>query len=175
MSRLKGKVGEFTLHWLKSVSGSTGSAEVKVNGKAETVSWKKDSQGLFIEFSHGVFGYDFAGEFDEGEGRMLYRVKERNGESLFENQKWLNETELLTASSGTTKKKTIKIKSQMPGKIVKILVKPGEEVKKDQPVLVMEAMKMENEIRALAPGKIDAILVQEGQAVETGAELVRLV
>jgi 3-methylcrotonyl-CoA carboxylase alpha subunit len=60
----------------------------------------------------------------------------------------------------------------MPGKIVRILVQAGAQVEKGQPLLVMEAMKMENEIRAAGAGKVSAVKVIEGQAVETGADLM---
>jgi acetyl/propionyl-CoA carboxylase alpha subunit len=60
----------------------------------------------------------------------------------------------------------------MPGKIVKVFVKPGQEVDVKAPLLVMEAMKMENEIRSTAKVKIKDVLVQAGQSVEAGATLV---
>ncbi|MCB0347701.1 MAG: acetyl-CoA carboxylase biotin carboxyl carrier protein subunit [Bdellovibrionales bacterium] len=60
----------------------------------------------------------------------------------------------------------------MPGKIVKVYVKPGQEVKERQPVLVMEAMKMENEIKASGNLKVKEVLVKPGQSVESGATLV---
>jgi biotin carboxyl carrier protein len=47
-------------------------------------------------------------------------------------------------------------------------------VERGQPLLVMEAMKMENEIRASQAGKVIAVKVSEGQAVETGADLMNL-
>jgi biotin carboxyl carrier protein len=62
--------------------------------------------------------------------------------------------------------------SGMPGKIVKIFVKPGQEVKAGDPLLIMEAMKMENEMRAAADVKIKEVLVKEGENVESGATLV---
>ncbi|MGZ3723846.1 MAG: acetyl-CoA carboxylase biotin carboxyl carrier protein subunit [Bdellovibrionales bacterium] len=62
--------------------------------------------------------------------------------------------------------------SGMPGKIVKIFVKPGDELQVGDPILIMEAMKMENEMRAASPVKIKEILVKEGENVETGATLV---
>jgi biotin carboxyl carrier protein len=62
--------------------------------------------------------------------------------------------------------------SGMPGKIVKIFVKPGQEVKAGDPLLIMEAMKMENEMRAVADVKIKEVLVKEGENVESGATLV---
>jgi biotin carboxyl carrier protein len=62
--------------------------------------------------------------------------------------------------------------SGMPGKIVKIFVKPGDELKEGDPILIMEAMKMENEMRAASAVKIKEIMVKEGENVESGAELV---
>jgi len=62
--------------------------------------------------------------------------------------------------------------SGMPGKIVKIFVKPGDVLKAGDPILIMEAMKMENEMRAASEVKIKEILVKEGENVESGATLV---
>lgn len=64
--------------------------------------------------------------------------------------------------------------AKMPGKIVKLMGKVGQELEQGSPVLVMEAMKMENEIRAPKAGRITNICVQEGQAVETGTLLVQV-
>jgi biotin carboxyl carrier protein len=66
------------------------------------------------------------------------------------------------------------IVSPMPGRVVKLLVEPGAEVQADDPVVVVEAMKMENELRASRAGKVARVLVQVGDAVEGGAPLVEL-
>lgn len=66
------------------------------------------------------------------------------------------------------------IHAKMPGKIAKVMVKLGQHVEKDQPVMVMEAMKMENEIRASVTGEVAKLLVAEGQAVESGALLMEI-
>jgi biotin carboxyl carrier protein len=66
------------------------------------------------------------------------------------------------------------VKSPMPGRIVKILVGPGDAVEAGQPLLVMEAMKMENEIKAKAAGTIASVHVKPGEAVEGNAKLVSL-
>lgn len=58
--------------------------------------------------------------------------------------------------------------TQMPGKIVKLMVKVGDKVEKGQTVLILEAMKMENEIKAGVSGTVKAINVQPGQALESG-------
>lgn len=65
-----------------------------------------------------------------------------------------------------------KVVSMMPGKVVRILVEPGEKVTAGQGLLVVEAMKMENEIAAGKDGKVQRIAVEPGQSVEGGALLV---
>ncbi len=62
--------------------------------------------------------------------------------------------------------------SEMPGKIVKVFVKPGQDVKAGDPLLIMEAMKMENEMRAAHDAKIKTIHVKEGENVETNTQLI---
>ncbi len=66
------------------------------------------------------------------------------------------------------------LKAGMPGKIVEIKAKAGDKVQEGDLLLVMEAMKMENEMRAEAPGRIKKIYVRKGQNVETGAKLILL-
>lgn len=66
------------------------------------------------------------------------------------------------------------VKSPMPGRVVKLHVAPGDEIAAGQPLLVVEAMKMENEIRAKAPGKVDAIHVKVGEPVEVSGKLITL-
>jgi len=60
----------------------------------------------------------------------------------------------------------------MPGKIVKVLVQKGDVVKANQPILIMEAMKMENEMRAAQDTKIKDVLVKPGDSVESGQTLI---
>ena len=71
-------------------------------------------------------------------------------------------------------KEDIHIKSGMPGKIVEILVKPGDLVQENDLLLIIEAMKMENEIRAEKAGKIKKVHVKEKQNIEAGATLLSL-
>ena len=66
------------------------------------------------------------------------------------------------------------VQSPMPGKVVKVLVAVGDEVKSGQGIVVVEAMKMENELKAPKDGKIKAVAVKEGQPVEAGQSLVTL-
>jgi biotin carboxyl carrier protein len=77
-------------------------------------------------------------------------------------------------SGDETRQGDKQIRAVMPGKVVNVLVAVGNEVSKDQGLLVIEAMKMENEIRATASGTVKAVHVTPGQAVESGVMLLEL-
>jgi biotin carboxyl carrier protein len=64
------------------------------------------------------------------------------------------------------------ISAPMPGRVVKVLVVPGDEVQAGQGVVVIEAMKMENELKAKGPGKVAEVHVKPGEAIESGARLI---
>ncbi len=64
------------------------------------------------------------------------------------------------------------LKSVMPGVVIKLLVAQGDRVEKGQPILILEAMKMQNEIGAPAAGVVKVLHVREREAVASGAKLV---
>ncbi len=66
------------------------------------------------------------------------------------------------------------LKSVMPGVVVQIFVKPGDEVQEGQSLLILEAMKMQNEIDAPVTGTVDTIYVTEGQAVAGAEKLLKI-
>jgi glutaconyl-CoA decarboxylase len=63
------------------------------------------------------------------------------------------------------------VSAPMPGKILKVLVQPGAQVKNGQNIMVLEAMKMENEILAPSDGVVREVKVKEGDNVNTGDTL----
>ena len=63
------------------------------------------------------------------------------------------------------------VKSPMPGNILKIVATVGQKVNEGETIMVLEAMKMENDIVASKSGTLSQILVTKGQVVETGAQL----
>ncbi len=67
------------------------------------------------------------------------------------------------------------LKAQIPGKVLKILKKEGEEVEKGTPLLIVEAMKMQNELRAPEKGRIKKIYCKEMETVETGCFLLEAI
>jgi biotin carboxyl carrier protein len=70
--------------------------------------------------------------------------------------------------------KALHVRSQITGKVLKVLVKAGDKVNAGDTLLIVEAMKMENRIFAPHAGQVAAVTVKEGDSVATGKELVRL-
>ena len=66
------------------------------------------------------------------------------------------------------------VKSPMPGTIISVNVTAGQAVKKGDVLVVLEAMKMENEIKAAKDGKVINVAVNKGESVDTGAVLVTI-
>lgn len=67
------------------------------------------------------------------------------------------------------------IKAPMPGLVLKILVEEGQQIKKGDPVLILEAMKMENVFKAPGDATVKSVKVTERKAVEKGEVLIELV
>ncbi len=167
---IQGKVGSKIVSWKSTPRGKSGEAIVEIGGKEQTVRWTRDDQGIWIESGEGYAGFDIRKTMND-DGQAQFALLQRRKANLITGVNFFKAGE--ESSSGTAKaKKGAKIKSQMPGKILRISVKVGDEVKKGQSIMVMEAMKMENEIKSPQDGIIKDIKVAEGQAVETGAELV---
>lgn len=83
-------------------------------------------------------------------------------------------THLAHSSHGSSRGGAQRVTAYMPGRVVKVLVAEGETVVAGQGLVVLEAMKMENEIRAEAPGVVKQVLVTSGQAVDGGDVLFEL-
>ena len=66
------------------------------------------------------------------------------------------------------------VKAPMPGMVLKVLVVPGQQIAKGDGLLILEAMKMENVLKANGPATVKSIRVQERTAVEKGAVLIDL-
>lgn len=74
--------------------------------------------------------------------------------------------------AGATGSGPQRVLAPMPGKVVRVLVKPGDAVTARQGLVVVEAMKMENELRAARDGRVKDVSVVEGQSVDAGTVLV---
>ncbi len=115
-------------------------------------------QGKFWNVSLGSKNRDQVELFLNGEAYLFSWTNRRNAE-------FLNE--------GSSGKKLHEIRAVMPGRVARIFVKPGDSVSMNQPLLVLEAMKMENEIQSPRTGTIQSVEVREGSSVETNGLLLR--
>lgn len=68
----------------------------------------------------------------------------------------------------------VEVRSQMPGKVIRVLVAPGDRVEADQGVIVVEAMKMQNEMKSPKTGRVTKIHTREGATVAAGEALIAI-
>lgn len=118
-------------------------------------------------------GKRFKVECEEGldsEGHLVVRINGvRRAVRVMDERTKLLEKMGMSAQAGAA---TGDVKAPMPGKVLKVLVKPGDAVEEGQSLLVLEAMKMENVIKAVLSGEVSKVPISEGQAVEKGALLI---
>lgn len=114
--------------------------------RGEWISYQSDSNTATIKINHAEFSVNFIQPID----------------ALLE----------MLGMGNTSSKKLKNLKAPMPGLVKQILVKPEEEIEKDTPLLILEAMKMENVIKSQGAGKIKSIMINQGQAVEKSAILM---
>ena len=115
-----------------------------------------------------VDGTSYSVEFDEQGDEVQVSVRGQVNRIDVADERRLR---LRAATAGFSVEGKQVISAPMPGKVVKVLVKQGDEVKEGQGLVVIEAMKMENELKSPRAGRVKEVRVSEGQAVETGALL----
>lgn len=93
------------------------------------------------------------------------------GGQLLHLQAFDERSRLLAASAKATASGPQRVDAEMPGKVVKISTPVGTPVQEGQGVVILEAMKMENEIKSPIDGVVSEVGVSEGQTVESGALL----
>ena len=80
----------------------------------------------------------------------------------------------ITRKSASVRGGEIEVRAPMPGRVIEVLVSVADEVVADQPLIVIEAMKMQNELRAASAGTVTVVEVAPGRNVERGALLLRV-
>lgn len=183
MAVFEGQAGPFKLCWDEAPLRDEGQVRVSWEDARdgsrgqEIVAYARLGGGrVRIEWARGLSQWSVAtpaGSTSDGEART-YRVTRAASAEVFEGLRFVRAGERAGAAAGGAKKGPSRVRAHMPGKVVRILVEVGAQVEKDQPLMVIEAMKMENEMRAVSAGTVQSIAVTAGQAVESGAELMRI-
>ena len=148
------------------VSGSDGRYRLAIGDEVWEVDACLDAQGIG---SLLVGGVSYAATVADREGTCVVHVEGEVYEILVEPQtRWIIRTHggLAGAGRGQT------LIAPLPGKIAHIAVQPGDTVRAGDTLVVIEAMKMENEFKASADGTVTEVRVQPGQAVNPGDVLV---
>ncbi|MFA0962564.1 biotin/lipoyl-containing protein [Roseivirga sp. BDSF3-8] len=162
---LKVKIGEKVLE----VDDRRG--DIEVNGKAVELDLLENGPGNY----HIVYGTkSYNAEIvstDWQEKKIILKI---NGQKLEADLK--DDTDLLLERLGmdmSVANLINDLKAPMPGLILDILVEPGQEIKKDDPLIVLEAMKMENVIKSPGEAVVSAIKVKKGESVEKNQLLIQ--
>ena len=145
----------------------TGDKEITVDGRKISCDWIRIGHNQYSLIVDGQV-FDLTVELSESACSVLSRTGPI--ELAIRDPRKLRETQLVEEVHSGLRR----ILAEMPGKVVRLLVQIGDTVSLDQSLLVVEAMKMQNEIRAPRKGVIKEIGVREGVAVNHGDFLISL-
>lgn len=142
-----------------------------LDGKALTLDLARlDENRLHLLLNHRSYTVEL---MSKEEKSLVVRVNGQRFELSLR-----NELDLMLEKLGLnqlTESKVNEIKAPMPGLVLRLIAEAGQEVKKGDPLLVLESMKMENVLKSPGAGVVDKVLVSPGNAVEKGQTLVRFV
>jgi biotin carboxyl carrier protein len=170
-SKLTAKAGE-KVYLLDIIQGEDGLQRVQLDGQSHVVDIHPLGDGCYHLLIDGV-SHTVSIEKPEPreDGGTSIRVSTRNRAfecALYDTAR-LN---LISRIPKASRESSLTVRSPIPGKVVRIPLKVGQLVEKGMPILLLEAMKMENEIRAPITGRIQKIHVTEGQNVPRRASLL---
>lgn len=156
--------------------GAPGKAQLIMDGATEEVDWTEVEPGVY-SFLAGNRSFTVSVRKQEasasvGGQRARYEVSTSGHAVQIEVEDSRSRSR---AATGITEEGPLDILAPMPGRIAKLLVQENAVVAKGDGLAVIEAMKMQNEIRAPRAGKIEKVNVTEGEGVEMGARLMRVV
>lgn len=146
---------------------ANGALAVTMNGKThavDSVSLNGGALSILLD------GRSFDLEVKESEKRLSVFAMGQHYDLVVEEEKLFRARQLSGAGKSASQEKLVR--APMPGLIVKIEVAVGQEVHPGQGLLVMEAMKMENEIKAVGAGRVKEIKVTQRQPVEQNQILI---
>lgn len=145
---------------------------VQMEGETEPVCIEQVKAGVYKVFV-GKRVYDVFAVTDERKGTKEVALELGGNRSTAVVKDSYDKLLEKMGIAGASAKKAADLKAPMPGLVREVLVKVGDEVQKGSPLLVLEAMKMENTVKATAEGKVSQVLMEVGKAVEKGQILIK--
>ena len=165
--RLKAFIGDECVD-VSIVEEPEGRAEVIIDGETLIVDVREVRPGVYSLLVEGrSFEVMVREENDAGRGPLSVSVYDDEISMEFLDARVAALSGRKAIPGGDVQRLT----APMHGKVVRVLVVPGERVEAGQGLLVMEAMKMENELKAASAGVVSALRVAVGDSVDRGAEL----
>ena len=154
---------------VEPVTGNAGRFRVVVDGDEKVVDAREvDASTLsLILLSEGSVSYEVELVDSPTQGELLVRTHDGLMRAMVNGRRRRRGS----GEGGAAGEGEQRILAPMPGKVVRVLVKAGDEVKAKQGLVVVEAMKMESEIKSPKAGKVKEVSVSEGQSVEAGRVL----
>jgi glutaconyl-CoA decarboxylase len=153
------------------VTGTDGRYRVSVGDDVWEVDARRTAQGIYSLLVDGV---SHVADVTEGGGACVVEVGGEWYEITVEEQT----RHIIRTRGGRTRggaaggARSRTLTAPLPGKISRVVVKPGDAVRAGDTLLVIEAMKMENEFKAAGPGTVAEVRVAAGQAVNAGDVLI---
>jgi 3-methylcrotonyl-CoA carboxylase alpha subunit len=149
----------------------------RISGEArEVIEFVSDGKRVNVEIVHrrgGGMTVEVAGAATKAAHANAVRLKSNDIVVIQNGETWtlsLHDPLLAADAAGVS---TDRVTAPMPGKIVQVLVKPGDTVRQGQPLAVLEAMKMEHTLKASADAQIESVEVGVGEQVGEAAVIVR--
>ena len=134
-----------------------------IDGKLRNADWVAIAPGLY---SILLDGRSFEAHVREAAGLVVVTIDGQDFAFRVEDPRQWRRRGATVEAEGKQQ-----VVASMPGKIVRVLVGAGQAVSSGQGIVVVEAMKMQNELRSPKSGKVERLLVAEGQAVNAGEVL----
>ncbi len=143
-----------------------GKFRVVVDGQVHELEAQPTALGLSVVFQAGGRSLDAAATERSG-GEWLIQLPHLDVAVVVDGQRHARGRQNRAGADGEQR-----VTAPMPGRVLRVLVKPGDKVEHRQGLLVVEAMKMENELTAPKAGTVTEVAVTEGSSVEAGRLLV---
>jgi len=146
--------------------GAAGRFHVVVDGRVHDIDARVTDLGLSVLFKNDGRSLDAAATAQSG-GEWLVQLPHVDVAVVVDRQRHARGGQAAGGAAGQQR-----VKAPMPGRVLRVLVKPGDVVAHRQGLVVVEAMKMENELTAPKAGTVTEVAVTEGASVEAGRLLV---
>jgi biotin carboxyl carrier protein len=163
---INGRVRSVAIEGLGAVGPEGGRFRVAVDGVPTEVDGRPTELGLSLVFPASGRSVDVSATA-RAAGEWFIQLRRVSLTALVDGRRYDRGRPGDVAVAGEQR-----LVAPMPGRVVRILVKPGDEVARRQGLVVMEAMKMENELTSPKTGRVKQVAVAEGASVDAGRLLV---